>query len=380
MPCRLNTRNPFFFFINALTMALGNVNDAPVRLNALVIENVRLSMPILQERLQLHYSQEFFGQLYRVLGSADFLGNPVGLFTNVSSGVADFFIQPYDSIMMNGNKDLGIGIARGAGSLAKKTVFGLSDSLAKVTGSVGKGLSAATLDKQFQSQRRIRQHRNRPKHALYGVTGGATALVTSVASGFEGLATKPIEGAETEGAAGFFKGVGKGVVGAFTKPVVGIFDFANNVTEGIRNTTQVFEQGSIDRVRLPRFTASDGILRPYQEREALGQNWLKNLESGKYFSETYVAHLDMPSDQGSLVTLLTTSRIALVRVLKLKIEWDVQLSDLQTISLEPNGITLKLRDGHRGPFLQIPDQSARLWFFRHIERVVEAHNARRLAE
>ena len=55
-------------------MALGNVNDAPVRLNALVIENVRLSMPVLQERLTLHYSNEFFGQLYRVLGSADFLG------------------------------------------------------------------------------------------------------------------------------------------------------------------------------------------------------------------------------------------------------------------------------------------------------------------
>lgn len=120
-------------------MALGNVNDAPVQLNALVIENVRLSLPVLQERLKLHYSQEFFGQLYRVLGSADFLGNPVGLFTNVSSGVADFFIQPYDSVMMNGNKDLGIGIARGAGSLAKKTVFGLSDSMAKFTGSIGKG-------------------------------------------------------------------------------------------------------------------------------------------------------------------------------------------------------------------------------------------------
>lgn len=50
------------------------------------------------------------------------------------------------------------------------------------------GLSAATLDKQYQSQRRMRQFRNKPKHALYGVTAGATSLVTSVASGFQGLA------------------------------------------------------------------------------------------------------------------------------------------------------------------------------------------------
>ncbi|GAA5925213.1 hypothetical protein JCM10213_008734 [Rhodosporidiobolus nylandii] len=377
---KLTSRNPLFFFINALTMALGNVNDAPVRLNALVIENVRLSLPVLQERLTVHYGNEFFGQLYRVLGSADFLGNPVGLFTNVSSGVADFFVQPYDSVMMNGNKDLGIGIARGAGSLAKNVVFGVSDSLAKVSGSIGKGLSAATLDKQYQSQRRMRQFRNKPKHALYGVTAGATSFVTSVASGFEGLATKPLEGAETGGAAGFFKGVGKGLVGAVTKPAVGIFDLANNITEGIRNTTTVFDQSGIDRVRLPRFTASDGVLRPYSEREALGQNWLKNVENGKFFSETYVAHLDLPSSEDTLVVILTTTRILLVKINKLRVGWDVPIGDLGSITLESSGIALVLRGNVPGPFLAVPDQSARLWIFQHFQRIVQAHNARRLAE
>ncbi|GAA5992083.1 hypothetical protein JCM10908_000736 [Rhodotorula pacifica] len=377
---KLTSHNPLYFFINALTMAIGNVNDAPVRLNALVIENARLPLPVLQERLTVHYGDEFFGQLYRVLGSADFIGNPAGLFTNISSGVADFFIQPYDSVMMNGNKDLGVGIARGAGSLAKKTVFGFSDSLAKISGSIGKGLSAATLDKQYQSQRRIRQFRNKPKHALYGVTAGATSLVTSVASGFEGLATKPLEGAESGGAAGFFKGVGMGLVGAVTKPAVGIFDLANNITEGIRNTTTVFDQTGIDRVRLPRFTASDGVLRPYSEREALGQNWLKNVENGKYFNEIYVAHLDLPSSDDTLVVILTTVRILLVRVNKLKVGWDVPITDLATISLEASGITLVLRGNVPGPFLAIADQSARLWLFRHLERVVQAHNARRLVE
>jgi vacuolar protein sorting-associated protein 13A/C len=64
---------------------------------------------------------------------------------------------------------------------------------------------------------------------------------------------KPIEGAEAGGAAGFFKGVGKGLVGfvftfevlgmritcglfpssAVTKPVVGVFDLASNVSEGM---------------------------------------------------------------------------------------------------------------------------------------------------
>lgn len=69
----------------------------------------------------------------------------------------------------------------------KKSVFGVSDSFTKFTGSIGKGLSAATLDRDYQDRRRMNMARNRPKHALLGVTQGATSFANSVASGFSGL-------------------------------------------------------------------------------------------------------------------------------------------------------------------------------------------------
>lgn len=50
------------------------------------------------------------------------------------------------------------------------------------------GLSIATLDKDFQNKRRLHKFRNRPRHALYGVTEGANAFATSIASGVQGLA------------------------------------------------------------------------------------------------------------------------------------------------------------------------------------------------
>lgn len=93
-------------------MALGNVNAAPINFRALLLENVRLSVPSLQERVILHYQEQAVAQVYRVLGSADFLGNPVGLFTNISSGFSDIFYEPYQGIVMHGNKDIGLGIAR----------------------------------------------------------------------------------------------------------------------------------------------------------------------------------------------------------------------------------------------------------------------------
>lgn len=365
-----SSRTLFLFIFNALTMALGNINEAPVHLNALVIENVRMSMSVLQQRMAYHYGQEVLFQIHRILGSADFLGNPVGLFNNVSSGVVDMFYEPYYGLVMHGNRELGLGIARGASNFVKKTVFGVSDSVSKLTGSISKGLAAATMDRDFQNKWRMSRFRNKPRHALYGITTGMNSLVTGVTSGFEGLALRPLEGAEQGGTTGFVQGIGRGLVGAVTKPAVGFFDMASSVTEGLRNTTLVFEQNHIDRVRLPRFIASDGIIRPFSEREALGQMWLKNLDQGRLIKEHYVAHVDTEGPGGGATVMLTENRILYIRTARLKVLWEVVWADLNTISLDPTGIALVLRGGVMGPFLPIAEASTRMWLFRQISTCV----------
>lgn len=49
------------------------------------------------------------------------------------------------------------------------------------------GLSVATMDKKFQDRRRINHNRNKPRHAVYGITQGATYFGSSIASGVAGL-------------------------------------------------------------------------------------------------------------------------------------------------------------------------------------------------
>jgi vacuolar protein sorting-associated protein 13A/C len=161
-------------------------------------------------------------------------------------------------------------------------------------------------------------------------------------------------------------------------------DFLAASTEGIRNTTTVFDQQDIDRVRLPRFIASDGVLRPFSSRDALGQSWLKELDAGAYFHESYVAHLgesrtcnrflctgsnltmrlDVPGDDA--VSILSSTRLLLVQLRKLKVIWQVPFEELQSLSLESSGISLILRGGTQGPFLPIADQTGREWFFKNI--------------
>ena len=220
--------NPLGLILDIMTMSIGNVNDAPLKFNALMLENARVSFPMLYDTMYHHYLQESMRQVHVIVGSADFLGNPVGLFNNITSGVADIFYEPYMGIVNDRPQEMGIGLAKGASSFVKKSVFGFSDSMAKWTGSMSKGLAVATMDKEFQDKRRMSKARNRPKHALYGITSGGNAFATSMASGIGGLARHPFEGAEKEGFQGFVKGVGKGVLGLATKPAIGAFDLASS--------------------------------------------------------------------------------------------------------------------------------------------------------
>jgi vacuolar protein sorting-associated protein 13A/C len=389
-----SSSNPFMFAVNVLTMSIGNVNDAPIRYNALLLENARVSVGALMSSIQSHYVQESLRQVHIVIGSADFLGNPVGLFNNISSGVADIFYEPYQGLVTDRPQDLGVGIAKGASSFVKKSVFGLSDSVSKFTGSISKGLAAASMDKEFQDARRMSRSRNRPKHALYGITSGGNAFASSLASGIGGLARQPLQGAEKEGAAGFVKGVGKGLLGLATKPAIGAFDLASNMAEGVKNTTTVFDQEGLDRVRLTRFIGMDGVVRPYSQREALGQFWLKTLDNGKYFNESYIAHLELNSGsqgdrnaggnagrssqgaEASMLVMITYNSIMLVRAKKLTTEWDVPLKDVQTISKERTGMSIVLKGGTNGPFIPIADETSRNWLYKQVAVAVNAYNDR----
>ena len=128
-------------------MAGLNINDAPIQFNAVVLEDLHTSFEGLLNQLIAKYRGEALRQVHKVIGSADFIGNPVGLFTNISAGVQDVFYEPYQGILVGeGIQELGLGLAKGAKSLVKKTVFSVSDSVSKVTGSVSKGITKAKIE------------------------------------------------------------------------------------------------------------------------------------------------------------------------------------------------------------------------------------------
>ncbi|EIW57702.1 uncharacterized protein TRAVEDRAFT_48735 [Trametes versicolor FP-101664 SS1] len=97
-------------------------------------------------------------------------------------------------------------------------------------------------------------------------------------------------------------------------------------------STTVFDNPARDRVRLPRLIPADGVLVPYAEREALGQYWMKDLESGRFRTETYVAHLNLPG--GDNVVLLTTTKVLSFWSNKLRLEWELPFTQVQGVTIE----------------------------------------------
>lgn len=370
----LTTQNALSIAADVLTMAIGNINDAPVRLSALFLENIRTPIPYLIQNISEHYKQAFLYQLYKVLGSADLLGNPVGLFNNISSGVMDMFYEPYQGyIMTDRPQELGIGLAKGGLSFLKKSVFGVSDSVSRFTNSMAKGLTAASMDKDFQEKRRLMRQVNRPNHPVDGLSIGATSFFNGISSGISGLATAPMEGATREGASGFFKGIGKGLLGLPTKTATGVLDLANNISESIKTTTTIFDGDGIEKVRLPRYIPYDGAIVSYSKKEAQGQYWLKTCGSGVYADDQYLSHVVLQG--GDRACIISFNRILVMRIFDLQLDWQIPLENILNITLEKTGIRIKTKVAVEAPrFIPLPDRADKRYLYSQIAVAVNEYN------
>uniref|UniRef100_A0A672UTQ7 Vacuolar protein sorting 13 homolog C n=1 Tax=Strigops habroptila TaxID=2489341 RepID=A0A672UTQ7_STRHB len=220
----------------------------------------------LMKRVVRHYSEQFLKQMYVLVLGLDVLGNPFGLIRGLSEGVEAFFYEPFQGAVQ-GPEEFAEGFVIGVRSLLGHTVGGAAGVVSRITGSVGKGLAAITMDKEFQQKRREEMGRQ-PKDFGDSLAKGGKGLLRGVVGGVTGIITKPVEGAKKEGAAGFFKGIGKGLVGVVARPTGGIVDMASSTFQGIQRVAESTEE--VSNLRPPRFIREDGIIRPYDRVEAEG--------------------------------------------------------------------------------------------------------------
>ncbi|XP_057669487.1 intermembrane lipid transfer protein Vps13 isoform X2 [Diorhabda carinulata] len=297
--------------VNALLQGIGvtltDLNDVVFKLAFFERNFTFLTQKQLINEAASHYAGQAIKQFYVLVLGLDVLGNPYGLVLGITKGVEDLFYEPFQGAIQ-GPGEFVEGLALGVKSLFGHTVGGAAGAVSKITGAMGKGIAALTLDDDFQRKRREKMNR-KPQNVQEGLARSGKGLVMGVYSGVTGVFTKPVEGAREEGVEGFFKGLGKGAVGLVTRPVAGVVDFASDSLDVVKRAAEGNEDTL--RLRAPRFLHSDGLVRPYNQHEANGNRYLNHVSKGKYAkTDTYVAHYIII--QNKEVLLLTDRRVAYI--------------------------------------------------------------------
>lgn len=154
-----------------------------------------------------------------ILGSVDFLGNPLGFMSDVSKGISGFVYE--------GSVE----------ALVKNVTHGIFNSAAKVSESLSDGLGRVTMDDEHEEMRqRIRQVDT--NHGTDHIMAGIKGLGFGILGGATGIFKQAYEGASNEGIQGLFSGIGKGMVGAVTKPIVGLLDLTSETARAVRDSSR----------------------------------------------------------------------------------------------------------------------------------------------
>ncbi|XP_053320973.1 intermembrane lipid transfer protein VPS13C isoform X2 [Spea bombifrons] len=334
--------------VNLLLKSIGatltDVDDLIFKLACFEVRYQFYKRDQLMSLVTRHYTEQFLKQVYVLLLGLDVLGNPFGLIRGLSEGVEAFFYEPFQGAVQ-GPEEFAEGLVIGVKSLLGHTVGGAAGVVSRITGSVGKGLAAITMDKEYQQKRREEMGRQ-PKDFGDSLAKGGKGLLRGVVGGVTGIITKPVEGAKKEGAAGFFKGIGKGLVGVVARPTGGIIDMASSTFQGIQRVAESTED--VSPLRPPRLIHEDGIIRPYNETEAQGLNLFENSSIKKLDGEIF-RYSCLPNKNKKFNLVVTNRRVMFVKEVEIlghrNIDWDYSFEEfLRPPAVEENILTLFVKD------------------------------------
>ncbi|CAF0952993.1 unnamed protein product [Adineta steineri] len=261
-----------------------------------------------------HYVNVCTRQALKILGTVDFLGNPLGLLHDVTDGIACLVDQ------------------RGVSGLVKNVAHGVADSTSKVTGSLSHGIGKLVSDNEHYNRRQsiIDNHKN-PTTIKQVIRHGTAGIAAGFYDGLTSMIKQPYKGVVEQGMPGLVKGFAKGIVGTVSKPMVSILDFTNEmatvIKEGARSPNIILNT----RIRPTRCPSNIlGLLQSYSIFDAQGHYLLYRMNKGD-LTERYISRLTISTTQINTVdkrnkntsdrikdsyidAMITTQRVIIYRI------------------------------------------------------------------
>ncbi|KAF8032759.1 hypothetical protein BT93_D1608 [Corymbia citriodora subsp. variegata] len=344
--------------------------DPEIRVNSIDISEVRLKVAL--ETAPAQRPHGILGVWSPVLSA---VGNALKIQLHLRRVMhKDRFMRKSSILPAIGNRIMRDLIHNPLHLLFSVDVLGMASS---TLASLSRGFAELSTDGQFLQLRSKQVRSRRITGVGDGILRGTEALAQGFAFGVSGVVTKPVESAKQNGLLGLAHGVGRAFLGIVVQPVSGALDFFSMTVDGIgASCSKCLEvlnsKTSFHRIRNPRAIRTDGILRNYCEREALGQMILYLAEASRRFgcteifkepskfawSDYYEEHFVVPYQR---IVLVTNKRVMLLQCQDLnnmdkrpcKIMWDVSWQELMALELakagcnQPSHLILHLKDFRR---------------------------------
>lgn len=298
----------FFVFsmINKLGGAFANVSESPFAFNEIIIFDAFQTLDSLTWILIRRYMQQGFSQFYKIFGSIDIIGNPLGLIESIGKGVYEFVAAPVRGAA-RGPGGFVQGLDKGVKALVSGVVGGGFGSISKISDSLYNVLRATSGEDVLKQEINTE---NIGKNMAIGFKDGLMEVV----DGIGGIVVKPYRGAGTGGTKGFFKGLSTGTMGLVSFPLKVALKFSSVISTTIASTSILIAKGKIKkygRKRFPRHFGAKMILEQYDDELAEAQALLQTLEKYKkermtYYSRIVLKKSNLIQEEKNIILLLTS--------------------------------------------------------------------------
>jgi hypothetical protein len=167
-----------------LLSGVASISNSPLTFKELIMTDVFASQEVLSSQIAKNYAFQAVNQFYKLLGSSDLIGNPVGLVGKLGTGVYELVSEPAKGLLRGPDEFIG-GVQKGIQSVVGNVVQGGFESLSKISGS----LYTVVKNVGGEKDAKIQKSEHIGQGILHGITGGAGELI----GGVTGIFTKPIE-------------------------------------------------------------------------------------------------------------------------------------------------------------------------------------------
>eukprot|EP00934_Nitzschia_sp_Nitz4_P002078 Nitzschia sp. Nitz4//scaffold140_size61219//29533//49080//NITZ4_006440-RA/size61219-augustus-gene-0.64-mRNA-1//-1//CDS//3329536227//2078//frame0 len=357
-----------------------SVSDAPIRLQGKVIDHVFESSGEVVSSIKNFYVNETLKQVYKIIGSLDFVGNPTILFSSFVSGMRDLVATPTSAFLKSPTNvnQVGIAVGKGTLSLFSHSASGIFGFAAKMSATAGQTAAILSLDAEYRRWHRDRivtevtnMNRVYKRRGVQSVpemlTRPVTDILLGLAMGASGIVVSPYKGYKNGGGLGLVHGVAVGTLGVVAKPLVGVLDALTHMSATVHDVAKsvnVLERRlqPPSKLRLPYTFGPLKVLAPFDTNAARSVLLLQIFPPKgrlgfvrRKKQETHI-HCEVLNMEPGVETyaIVTTIRVVLIRLKKEvngnlvpSFGWEVDLSQKGTVSS-------RLSDhGHNGVALTV---------------------------